>query len=372
MRIAIFTDSYHPQVNGVINCIDSIKHEFEKAGNDVIVIAPTGTCSKFHSIKVPFYREYKHAIFPHIKCLRLLRKFKPDIIHAQTPFSMGVAAVVASRIYKVPLVSTFHTHIPEYFSYYFFDSKITKNAIWKYLVHYYKRSDAVTTPSEIVKKELEKRMKKRIRLIKNGVDSDYFTPENRSENFWKRFGIRGKKVILHVGRLSRERSIDEIVENIGKLVSERNDAALAIVGRGPVEKELKDAAKKFKGKIIFTGYLTNEELAKAYASSYAFVISSRTDTYPLVLLESYASGLPAIGINSEGVSRLVKKNTGFLYNDKMQLVRQVERMLDDEKLRNRLSKSARKFAEKHSWTIIAEKYLELYKEVLDKRKAINA
>jgi len=369
MRIAIFTDSYHPQVNGVTNCIDSLKREFEKAGNDVMVIAPTGTCSKFHSIKVPFYKEYKHAVFPHIKCLRLLRKFKPDIIHAQTPFSMGVAAVIASKIYRVPLVSTFHTHIPEYFSYYFFDSKTTKNAIWKYLVHYYKRSDAVTTPSEIVKRELEKKMKRRVMLIENGVNSDYFKPENKSEAFWKKYGIDGKKVILHAGRLSRERSIDEIVKNMGKLVSERDDVALAIVGRGPVETELKKAAKKYKGKIVFTGYLSNEELVKAYASSYAFVISSRTDTYPLVLLESYASGLPAIGVNSEGVSMLVKEDTGLLYNNGRQLVRQAEKMLDDEKLRNRLSKSARKFAEKHSWTIIAGKYIELYESLLAKRKA---
>lgn len=368
MRIAIFTDSYHPQVNGVTNCIDSLKREFEKAGNEVIVVAPTGVPNKFHSIRVPFYREYKHAIFPHIKCLKLLRRFKPDIIHAQTPFSMGIAAVIASKVYKIPLVSTFHTHIPEYFSYYFFDSKITKEAIWKYLIHYYKRSDAVTTPSEIVKKELERRMKKRIMLIKNGVDSACFTPENKSKNFWNKYGIRGKKVILHVGRLSRERSVDEIVETVGKLVSERDDAVLAIVGKGPVEKELKEAAEKYKNKIVFTGYVSNADLAKAYASSYVFVISSRTDTYPLVLLESYASGLPAIGIKSEGVSRLVKRYTGFLYDNEKQFASKVERLLNDEKLKSMLSDSARKFAEKHSWEIIAKKYMELYKELLAKQK----
>ncbi len=368
MRIAIFTDSYHPQVNGVTNCIDLIKRELEKAGNDVMIVAPTGTNNSFHSIKVPFYKEYKHAVFPHIKCLRLLRKFRPDIIHAQTPFSMGIAAVIASKAYKIPLVSTFHTHIPEYFSYYFFDSKITKEAIWKYLVHFYKRSDAVTTPSEIVKKELERRMKKRITLIKNGVDSSYFTPKNKSKTFWKKYGITEKKAVLHVGRLSRERSVDEIVETVGKLVSERDDAALAIVGKGPVEKELKEAAEKYKNKIIFTGYVSNEDLAKAYASSYVFVISSRTDTYPLVLLESYASGLPAIGINSEGVSRLIKKDTGFLYDSKKQLAGKLERLLNDENLRNALSDSARKFAEKHSWAIIAKKYMELYESLLAKQK----
>ncbi len=368
MRIAIFTDSYHPQVNGVTNCIDSIKREFEKAGNDVMVIAPTGTSNRFHSIKVPFYKEYKHATFPHIKCLKLLQKFKPDIIHAQTPFSMGIAAVIASKIFRVPLVSTFHTHIPEYFSYYFFDSGITKNAIWKYLVHYYKRSSVVTTPSEIVKKELEKRMKKRIILIKNGVDSSYFMPRNKTRNFWKKYGIEGKKVVLHVGRLSRERSIDEIVDTIGKIVSKRDDAMLVIVGKGPIEKELKKSAEKYKNKIIFTGYISNKELAKAYASSYVFVISSRTDTYPLVLLESYASGLPAVGVNSEGVSKLIKKNTGFLYNNEKQFASKVEKLLNDEKLKNRLSNSARKFAEKHSWGIMAKKYVEIYKDLLAKQK----
>ncbi len=369
MRIAIFSDSYRPQVNGVVNCIDSLKRELEKMGNEAIVVAPTGTRSKFRSISVPFYREYEHAVFPHIKCLRLLRKFRPDIIHAQTPFSMGIAAVIASKIYRVPLVSTFHTHIPEYFSYYFFDSRITKGAIWKYLVHFYKRSDAVTTPSETMKKELESRIKRRIVLVKNGVDSCYFTPENKSEGFWKKYGIGGKKIILHIGRLSRERSVDEIVKTMGKLVSERDDAALAIVGRGPVEKDLKEAAKKYNGKIVFTGYLSNEDLAKAYASSYVFVISSRTDVYPLVLLESYASGLPAIGANSRGMGKLIKKDTGFLYSGEKEFAVKTERLLDDEKLRNALSDSARKFAEKYSWANIAKKYMELYDSLLAKQKA---
>ena len=312
MKIAIFSDTYQPQINGVVRCIDSLKQEYENLGNKVMVVAPTGTKTRFKTIRLPFYKDYHIAALPYRKALNAIKKFKPDIIHSHTPFSIGMSAVIAKKLLRVPLISTFHTMIPEYFSYYFFDSKIAKESIWKYLVHYYKLCDAVTTPSNNIKKELSKRLKREVLLMRNGVDIKKFSPNKNSKYLQKKYG----KIILHVGRLSKERNIEFLIKNIGELLESRNDSKFLIVGTGPKKEKLEGVAEKYSN-IVFTGVLTESELSRLYASSTVFVTASKTDVSPLVVLESYASGLPVLGINKGGVAELISEGeTNLLFNGK--------------------------------------------------------
>jgi glycosyltransferase involved in cell wall biosynthesis len=210
-------------------------------------------------------------------------------------------ALHAKNELNVPLVSTFHTLIPEYFSYYFFRSQKVENYIWKYFVDYFKKCDAVTTPSELVKKKIDSKLSNKVTLIPNGVDINRFHPKNKSDIYESRFKTGGKKIILHIGRMSKERNIPMMIEAFEQLIRKRNDVILVLVGEGPEKEKMMKMSKNMGDNVIFTGYMPNDVMPDLYASAYAFMTTSKTDVHPLVLLESFASGTPVIGIDAGGV-----------------------------------------------------------------------
>ncbi|MFQ6010029.1 MAG: glycosyltransferase [Candidatus Aenigmatarchaeota archaeon] len=363
MRVAIFSDTYKPQVNGVVNCIDTLDKHYRKMGIKTMIIAPTGTKYKFTSLTVPFYKEFESAIFPYPKAVKIIKKFKPDIIHSHTQFNMGIAALAARKILKVPMVTTFHTLIPDYFGHYFFDSKTAKRILWKYFTKYFKRCDAVTTPSDLIKKEIEKRFNRKVLVIRNGVDTKRFNPRKKS-NIYRKYGIKKNyKVVLHVGRLSKERNIADMIRAFDNISKKRNDAKFVIVGRGPKEEKFR-AMAKYNKNIIFTGFVPDRLLPEFFASAYVFVSPSKTDVYPLIILEACASGLPMIGTKVGGVGRIINSRIGFRYSNLKEMEKQLNHVLDNKKARDRLATNARKFAEAESWDSKAKEFIGLYKKLI--------
>ncbi|RLJ03102.1 MAG: hypothetical protein DRP11_01720 [Candidatus Aenigmatarchaeota archaeon] len=364
MKVAVFSDTYEPQVNGVVNCINMLNNEFRKDGIETMIVAPTGTGNKFTSLTLPFYKEFEVAPLPYHKSLKLLKGFKPDIIHSHTQFNMGVAALMARKVLKVPVVTTFHTLIPDYFGYYFFESEVVKELLWKYFVKYFKHCDAITTPNQEIKDEIRKRLNREVYLIRNGVDVNKFHPKRRSR-IYESYGIKDEKVVLHVGRLSKERSLDELIEAFKDILNERDDVRLVIVGRGPAERKLKRMARGYRDKIIFTGFVSDEVLPQIYASAYLFVTPSKTDVYPLALLEAYASGLPVVGSEMGGVGHLINKKTGFKFSSTGEMKERIIHLLDDENVRKKLSGNARKFAETKSWEHVSKEFVDLYERTIE-------
>lgn len=362
----MFSDSYHPQINGVVNVLDALKKEYEKSGIETFIISTTGTDAKFLYLTVPFYKEYKVAVFPHRETMRILNKIKPDIIHSHTQFSMGTVALYAKRKLNVPLVSTFHTLIPEYFSHYFFKSEVVEKFLWNYFIKYFKKCDAVTAPSYLIKNKIQNKLNREIIFIPNGVDIDMFNPNKRSDIYERMFKIKNKKIILHVGRMSKERNLFTMIDSFGKLLEKRSDSVLVIVGSGPIKEKLKKHAEKFNENIIFAGYVEDGFIPELYASADVFITASETDVQPLVLFESFASGTPVLGVDAGGVGTMINDSNGIKFTDADDMVTKLDSLLDNKKLINKLSISSRKYVEKYSWTEVAKQYKTVYENAIKK------
>lgn len=322
LKIAFFTDTYEPQVNGVVKFIKLTRKYLEKSGNEVQVFAPSHkdcvpgkNVHCFRSFDFLPYPDYRVAIPHRLLLWALMRKSRrPDIVHLQTPASLGAAGLIFAKYYKIPCVATFHTLISEYTHYLMKDGKIkkilgiekiTKKAIWKYTKWFLNSCDAVTVPSEEVKRLLVKNgVKKPVEVLPGGIE----IPRKRDKkSLRKKYGFGEKeKILLSVGRLGKEKNIDFILRSM-KLLEERG-FSIVIVGKGPYENELRKKAEKLGlTKVLFTGFLSDSELMDYYSMADVFVSASKTETQGIVLLEACFSGLPLVSIEAPVVSDFIRK-----------------------------------------------------------------
>lgn len=322
LKIAFFTDTYEPQVNGVVKFIKLTRKYLEKSGNEVQIFAPSHKdCTQkknvhcFRSFEFLPYPDYRVAIPHRLLLWVLMRKArKPDIVHLQTPASLGAAGLIFAKYYRIPCVATFHTLISEYTHYLMKDGKIkkalkiekiTKQAIWKYTAWFLNSCDAVTVPSENVKKVLiENGITKPIEVLPGGIE---IPKKGDKKALRKKYGFGEKeKILLSVGRLGTEKNMEFIIRSMKRL--RKGGFRLVIVGKGPYENELKMAAKRLGlENITFTGFVPEENLMDYYSMADVFVSASKTETQGIVLLEACFSGLPLVSIESPVVADFIRK-----------------------------------------------------------------
>jgi len=305
MHIAIFTDTYHPQINGVVTSIDLFTEELRKRGHEVHIFCPADRRLKkdkythqINSFEFRPYPEYRVGLpFP-LKIYLQLKKINPDILHLHSPASIGALGLYLGGIMDIPVIASYHTLLGEYLEYLpgnriWRFKKLNKKMVDRYIQFFYNHSDKIIVPSEQTKKILlETQVTKPIEVIPTGI---------KSGNYLKTKNLGSRIKILHVGRLCKERSVDEIIKAFNKL-TETLDCELTIVSKGPAEKELKNLAKKLKieSKVNFAGYVAEEEKIRLYNTADLFVTASTTDTQGLVALEAMASGIPVIAANAGG------------------------------------------------------------------------
>jgi len=288
MRIAFFTDTYDPQINGVVKSIKLIAEELKKSGNEVFIFCPADKRLKkeknvFPIYSIPFhnYPEYRIGL-PSFEVVNDVIKIKPDIIHIHSPATIGYLGLSIAKIFDIPFVVTYHTLLSEYYSY------ISKKPKYKDVINYYTRwffnkSPIVCVPSTPIKKILRKiGVRSKIIILPNPVDLKVFKHRRRNSN--------KVPVILHVGRLSREKRIDFLLECFKEFLKKR-EARLIITSDGPERKHLELLVQKLEisKNVKFTGYLSNKALSKLYSSADVFVSASDTETQGIVLLEAFAS-----------------------------------------------------------------------------------
>jgi 1,2-diacylglycerol 3-alpha-glucosyltransferase len=317
----MFTDSFYPTVDGAVVSMETVSEGLESRGHEVVVLAPSTPQKVDYKRKVHYlpaldfksYPGYRVVLSPG-DMLEFLRKEKVDVIHCHGIASMGILSLTAARALKIPHVLTFHTMANEAIKYYSpipFREDIIIELVWAYLRNLLKRPEVVIVPSPPVKVELEEHQvaMKSCEVVPTGVDCKRFTPENYSKDFLDRYGLRGSKVLLHVGRLSREKQMDVVLEAIANLASDEPDIRLLVVGKGPAEAMYKAKAAELGilDRVVFAGFLPNEELPMAYASSHALVIASTFETQGLVILEALASGTPVVGMRYRAIPEFVKE-----------------------------------------------------------------
>ncbi len=376
----MFADSFHPTVDGAVVAMETVARGLENRGHEVVVLAPDSKNRPTYPRKVhylpavgfKFYPGYRVVVSPS-DMLEYLRMEKVDVIHSHGLASMAILSLTASRALKVPHVLTFHTMANEAIRYYSpipVREDLIVELVWTYLRNMLKRPEVVIAPSAPVKKELEEHgvKMKACEVVPTGVDCRRFTPEKYDKKFLEKFGLSGKRVMLHVGRLSMEKRLDIVLEAIAKLSGNVPDLRLLVVGAGPAAEfyKKKVADLHLADKVVFTGFLPDAELPVAYASCEALVISSTFETQGLVVLEALASGTPVVGIRYRAIPEFVHEGKNGCLFDPDNCAEAIMRCLDrgDSMMMSAVS-SAREYSA-DSCTAKLEKAYEQAGDILAK------
>ncbi|MFH1182761.1 MAG: glycosyltransferase [Candidatus Moraniibacteriota bacterium] len=388
MRIAIFSDTFPPEVNGVANFVYLSANALANKGHEVRVFTASRISQKKLNEKIgkkfkiftglsvhsPIYSDSRVPLPTGISFPYLL-KFRPDIIHANTPFTLGWGAVMGAKILRVPLIGTHHTFYDHYLKHAKIDFSIARKATWKYTISFYNFCDLVTTPSHSLLEEMkEHRLKKPVVVLPNFVNTHLFKPADHLEKnkLKKHYKINGKSLV-YMGRLSYEKSIDQVVKAFKLALPSMPNLKLMIIGDGPERENLEKLASKLsiRKKVIFTGFLRGENLAKALQANDIFTTASKTETFCISALEAMAVGLPVILASKKGLRELVKSNkNGYLTRpDKpRELANKIIEIFSNENNYKKLAMGARVTALNYSRENVIEKLEKLYIKISQNNK----
>lgn len=294
---------------------------------------------------------YKHIALsldlPEMKGLRILEKLKPDLIHVSSPGFMVFAAIFYARVLRIPLLMSYHTHVPVYSQNYMTWLPMGYEFSWFMVRLWHKRADLTLCTSPQIRDELIAHGVPRVDVWRKGIDTVRFDPKFRSDEMRSKMtdGNPDDFLMVYVGRLGNEKGLKRL-----KPVLERMpNARLCLVGGGPQTKELQ---QYFEGtNTIFTGQISGDDLSSAFASADVFVMPSDSETLGFVVLESMASGVPVVGANAGGIPSLITDGVdGYLVEptDTDAYVDRLEK-LSDTQHRTQMGKAARAEAEKWSW-----------------------
>lgn len=290
MKLLVVSDAWHPQVNGVVRILERLSAELTRQGHEVEVIGPAG----FFGLAMPRYPEIRLALLPYRRLGRRMRAAGADAIHIATEGPLGFAARRYCLRHKLPFTTAFHTRFPEYFAERFKAVPLPLSAGYALLRHFHRPSARVMVTTQSLADALVPRGLRRLERCTPGVDTDAFRP-----GLAPLYPDLPRPVHLFVGRLASEKNLDAF------LALDLPGTKL-LVGDGPEAAEMR---RRYPG-AIFTGRLTGEELARAYATADVFVFPSRTDTFGLVLLEALASGVPVAALPVPGPNDIIGPTLG--------------------------------------------------------------
>jgi glycosyltransferase involved in cell wall biosynthesis len=312
------------------------------------------------SVMVPLYKDYRFA-FPGQKHFEAkLTAFDPDLIHINSPCSLGYAALRYGQRKGLPVVATYHTHFPSYAKYY--RVRALEMFGWTYLRNLYNDCARVYIPSDPVRKELRRHGFTTTELLPHGVDAGEFNPSYRSEEWRRENGLSGKTVLLFAGRLVWEKDLRVLADAYRTITARRNDVAFVLAGDGPIRAELQQMMPGAR----FLGHQSGSAMARAYASSDVFVFPSTTETFGNATLEAMASGIPPVCAREGGAAGFVTMGaTGLLAEprDAGDFARQVMYLLDHPAERRNMAEAALRFAKEQSWSKIFTRLFASYAEV---------
>ncbi len=320
------------------------------------------------SFAVPFYKEYKLAYPGYKNFEHIMKEFNPDIIHINSPCSLGFAAVKYGVKNNIPVVATYHTHFPSYAKYY--KMKLFEFIGWSYLRKLYNKCDRVFVPSINIMDELIKHGFKTTEYLPHGIDLNLFNRSYKSPEWKSSLKIQDKKVLLYVGRLVWEKDLRTLAEIYDHLTGLRDDVVFVLVGDGPIRKEL----EKLMPKALFLGYKSSEELSTIYASSDLFVFPSTTETFGNVVLEAMASGTVPVCSDEGGASSSIKDNqNGIICKAKnsFDYSKKIIKLLNNSSELLRMSDNCVNYASTQTWENIFSNQYQGYLDVINNHAPKN-
>ena len=375
MRIALFTETFLPKVDGIVNTLCHLLDHLARRGHESIIFAPSGGPRYYSSTRVvgltgipfPLYPELK-LVPPVVSVLDELRSFKPDLVHVVNPVSLGYVGLRHAYRLKLPLVASYHTDVPG------FAVRWGLRICYRPLVRFFRwmhnRADLNLCPSTVTQRELLAHGYRRVQVWTRGVDSHLFDPRHRDAHWRQRLtgGEADKPLLLYVGRLSPEKRVDWLVPVLDALP----DARLAVVGDGPARPQLE---RQFGRRAVhFTGYLSGTDLAAAYASADVFVFPAANETLGNVVLEAMASGLPVVAARSGGLlDHVIDGETGYLFEAESQdgLVQAVRRLVENPARAHALGMSGRARILHQSWEQVLDGLIAQYTTLIESKPSLR-
>jgi 1,2-diacylglycerol 3-alpha-glucosyltransferase len=382
LSLAFYTDTYVPAIDGVVSSILNFRKELESRGHSVYIFTSSKVLSNPIKMKNVFfypgigfkpYPQYNVALFPYNSILKL-SSLNVDIIHAHTPFFMGLAGMMSSKVGKYPLVGSFHTMvnnkavIKDYYPKNPQLRKLTTKYLWRYVIFFYKKCNATTTPSNTISKMLINHGLTNVHTIPNTVDPELFNRKIDGTRLRQSLNIKDDdKIILYVGRLSKEKKIEVLLKS-AKYLKKNNNLKFLIAGSGPAELYYKTMAKRLRlENVQFLGSIKRENLPEVYASSDVFCIPSTFETQGIVALEAMAMGKPVVCADYLALKELVsngKNGEKFKPGDYIECSKKIEKALNNTgAYTNGAVKTAMDFYPKH----VTDKLLDVYYSVLNSR-----
>jgi glycosyltransferase involved in cell wall biosynthesis len=315
-------------------------------------------------VVLPFYRERPFAL-PSPRVARWIQDFRPDVVHAAQPMLLASSGAVAAHRQDLPLVASFHTHLPRYLDLYP-AWRWSRSLIWWRIRRRHALADVNLATSADAAADLAAHGVRDLHVLQRGVDTEARHPRFADPGMRARMlggNPDDRTLLVYVGRLAAEKQI----QLLAPLLRGRDDVALAVVGDGPYRAELERA---FAGTATtFLGFLRGEELASAFASADAFAFPSLTETLGLVILEAMASGLPVLAARSGPTEDQVEDGrTGLLFTDSASLGDAVDR-LHRPGAREQMAAAARNEAERFSWDAASDDLLRYYELAIARHAA---
>lgn len=348
MRIGIFTDTYTPDINGVVSSVVTLERGLQAAGHEVYIV--TGQKNSLHAhwegnvLRLPgleIKKLYGYTLSTpyHFEVKRIIESLHLDVIHVQQEFTVGIFGRILAHTLHIPVVYTYHTLYEDYTHYVnFFDlesvEKISKKAVYSISRMLCNSVSGIIAPSEKTREKLVGYgVKKPIYVIPTGLDLDSFRHENVAEakrqEIRERYGLDDStRVIIYLGRIAAEKSIDKIISGVRYI--QTSNCKVMIVGGGPSLDDLKKQAEKegVSDRVIFTGAVPPEEVPAYYQISEAFVSASTSETQGMTFIEALASGLPLFACPDEVLEDLIEETvSGFYFTSPQELAGKVDAYL---------------------------------------------
>jgi len=378
LNIGFFTDTFTPRIDGVVTSIKIFQNELEKQGHKVYIFAPTPKLAddqinifRFHSVKFIFQPEARFAVPYSWQADKRINSLNLDIVHAHTPFSLGIFAKYVADDRYIPFVQTFHTLYPEYLHYILGSiarHSLAKQAGKDIVKFLYNRSDFIIAPSVKIKKylQVECGVRKPIEVLSTGIDLDNFKGIDK-KIFRQQYKIDDKdKILLFIGRLGKEKNLEFLFYSLAKIKDDK--VKLLLIGDGPEKNNLVALAKKLnlEGRIIFAGYIPRKNIPFALAGSDIFVFASKTETQGLVLLEAAAVKKPIVAVHDAVIEEFVKDDVNGLISHLRpnMFAKKIETLLNNKKLRQKFAKNSGKIAKEFSQYNQTKKLVKVYNRLL--------
>ena len=387
MRIGLFTDTYPPYINGVSTSVLMLKQGLEKLGHTVYVVTVNSENFSYKEeenvlmipgVPIGVYDFRMTSLYP-LKAQKIIKSWNLDVIHTHTEFAIGSFARLIAKQYNIPLVHTYHTMYEEYIYYItkgYFDGASKKLVEYLTLFLCDKLVEELIVPTkktyDLFKDKYK--VKRDVHIIPTGIDVSRFYEENINNNrvlaLKKDLGIKkGDFILLYVGRIAKEKSIDFLISNFKDIKKKIPKARMIIVGDGPDMNELAELAHKHKldNSITFTGKVPWQEVPNYYQIADVFTTASTSETQGLTVIEAMAASVPVVAINDVSFNVVINNTQdGFLFETADEYKNIIIKLYKNPSYAKMIARQGRITANSYNPEVYARRVLEVYKSVINK------